>query len=146
MRLDDTSLDYALLRLDQIGSTLRLPSRRHEYPHFLQELRNLIQLLEYHAQPIEAGGAPTSAFFGPQVVCSHDGCMNKWSTPDACLLLRDGKWLCRDHHPPLKEGNIQPPGYHPPRSILEDLEIRRKQARDKLSRDEMRLINTRIGG
>jgi hypothetical protein len=46
--------------------------------------------------------------------CQHDNCSATWRTPDACLLLLNGRWLCRAHHPPFS--SLPPPGWMPPRS------------------------------
>lgn len=145
MRFPDTSLDYCLRRLDQIGSHLRLPSNRLSYPNFIAELRAIISLLEYHTCPKE-GNEYLEGFRGPQVSCQYEGCTKTWRDDDACLLFLDNQWLCRDHHPLLKKGGVRPPGYQPPIAARQSLEAARQAAYVKLSREERRLLNTRIGG
>lgn len=143
MRLDDTSLEATLRRLDQIGSHLRLPSTYKSFPDYLPELRNIISILEYHAQP-KGGIELTETFFGPQAHCHHDGCMKSWRDIDACLLNFSGRWFCRDHHPPITDGGIHPPGYQPPVAAREHLQTARQAVLKKISRDELKLVNTRI--
>lgn len=42
--------------------------------------------------------------------CSAPGCRVTWRTPDACLLLVNGSWLCRQHHPSASETVVQDDG------------------------------------
>lgn len=142
---NDTSLDATLRRLDEIAFAIARVER-YNFPKYLPELRSIVALLEYYAQPKEGIGPPTTPFFGPQPSCQHDGCMITWKDHDACLLNFNGRWLCREHHPPLNDGGIRPPGYQPPSQEREDLEANRQAVRAKLSREELRYINTRIGG
>lgn len=140
MRLSDTSLISTLNRLDKIGATIQ----RTNFRDYISELRTIVALFEYYAQPQEGVGPPTTQFFGPQVKCEE--CEKTWATPDACLLHLNGRWLCRDHHPPLNDGGIRPPGYQPPAAERAALEENRRAVRAKLTREELRYINTRIGG
>lgn len=83
--------------------------------------------------------------------CAHSGCSRTWRDYDACLLNfapRDELpiWLCRDHHPPLSDGGIRPAGYQIDGATRESIEESRRVALAKLSREELRIVNTRIGG
>lgn len=144
--MTDTSLDYALRRLDKIGSNLRLPSHRGAIDEVLPELRDILQLLEYHCTPKNGIDAPIVALFGPAVSCQEDGCMKSWRDHDACLLSFNGSWLCRDHHPPLKDGGIRPVGWIEPQDKRDETDMNRRAALATVSRAQLRLINSRVGG
>lgn len=141
MSLDEMSLGATLGRLMSLTQWLT----PFNYQNHIAEIRDIIQLLEYHAASKE-GHQYVEPFCGPLVGCQAGNCARTWRDPDACLLFLNGKWLCRDHHPPLSDGGIHPPGYQPPAAELATLEEGRKAVRAKLTREEQRLINTRIGG
>lgn len=70
-------------------------------------------LIEYRACVDRSGWAASP---GPQTAreeyqCSHPNCRATWQTPDACLLLINGKWLCRAHHPETEIGGNHPTGW-----------------------------------
>lgn len=142
--MDDTSLRGAIARLYCLSfDAQRLGQVKEEQ---LAELRDIIAILDYHSTPKEGVEPPITTFFGPQPSCQADGCMKSWKDYDACMLNLNGKWLCRDHHPALRDGAIRPPGYHEPATTTAERDKLRQDALVKLSREESRLINTRIGG
>lgn len=142
--MDDTSLRGAIARLYCLSfDAQRLGQVKEEQ---LVELRNIIALLTYHSTPKEGVEPLITPFFGPQPSCQADGCMKSWKTPDACMLNFAGKWFCRDHHPPLEDGGIQPVGYYEPALKTTERDKLRKAALAKLSSEESHVINTRIGG
>jgi hypothetical protein len=138
--------------LDELVTLARaLRAQPDRVPASLTRLEGLCKMLDYFV-------APTSGYLAagqPPVLntthCSWHDCSRTWRDHDACLLnfaLRGEPplWLCRDHHPPLEDGGIQHPGYQPEEAARNALETARTAVRAKLSREEMRLINTRIGG
>jgi len=74
--------------------------------------------------------------------CSAPGCLVDWRIPDSSMLLINGSWLCRQHHPTTEVS--QHIGWTPPQDKLTELEEKRKSALGKISRDELRLLNSRI--
>lgn len=146
-----TSLDAALGELVALARHLRetpasIPSR-------LSRLEGLTQILHYFTTPpivsIDYDTQPPAA---RNCGCAFEGCTKLWSTQDACLInfARRGEpalWLCRDHHPPLTtDGGIRPPGWRPSLTESEATEAARKAALAKLTRAELRLVNSRMQG
>ena len=82
----------------------------------------------------------------PQVAhdahCSAPGCASTWRTPDACLLLLGGRWLCRAHHPPF--AGLPPPGWTPPAAQSEQQALLVEAAWGKLTPAERAAINRNI--
>lgn len=108
----------------------------------IPEIRKCMELLDYHTTP-KKGWQPTeSSFLATGMSCNQ--CSKSWNTPDACLLNFNGVWLCREHHPPLSDGGVRPPGYSTPMADQEKLDAARKEVFLKLSVEERKLINSRI--
>jgi hypothetical protein len=142
--------------LDELVTLARaLRAQPDRVPASLTRLEGLAQMLGYFSQPKASARVVYSDDGQPPVLvtthCAWHDCARTWRDYDACLLnfARQGEpplWLCRDHHPPLEDGGIQHPGYQPEEAARNALETARTAVRAKLSREEMRLINTRIGG
>lgn len=120
-------------------------------PSRLTRLEGLSQMLSYFVAPRMPALIDEQWPIAFTTHCAHSGCSHTWRDYDACLLNfapRDTPpiWLCRDHHPPLSDGGIRSPGYQIDTTTRESIESSRKSALDKLNRDELRLVNTRIGG
>lgn len=139
-RFGATSLLAARHKLNDIT---RLPDE--EMLGRLKELDHLMGLLRYHAFPKQGTREPDRHGFHYEQ-CEGADCTVDWSTPDGCLLNIGGRWLCRDHQPELEDGRIRPVGWTPPTKEREALEASRKAALAKIGREELRLVNTRIGG
>jgi hypothetical protein len=139
--------------LDELVTLARaLRAQPDRVPSSLARLEGLCKMLDYfciqHGIGVVDDGQPSISAL---THCSWHDCARTWRDYDACLLnfARQGEpplWLCRDHHPPLEDGGIQHPGYQPEEAARNALETARTAVRAKLSREEMRLINTRIGG
>lgn len=122
-------------------------------PSRLTRLEGLSQMLAYFVAPrmlalIDSGEQWPIAL---TTHCAHSGCSRTWRDHDACLLNfapRDTPpiWLCRDHHPPLSDGGVRPAGWQNDTTTRESIESSRKAALAKLSRDELRTVNARVGG
>lgn len=110
-------------------------------PENLRRLEGFAQMLAYHTRPREGVG-PLEYPLIADIRCHQ--CNKHWSVQDACLLFINNKWLCRDHHPKRKDGDVAFPGFTPPQSDLDKLNVERKAALAKISRKELALINTRI--
>lgn len=89
-------------------------------PSRLTRLEGLAQMLAYFVAPhVPALIDPSDAWpIALTTHCAHASCSRTWRDHDACLLNfapRDTPpiWLCRDHHPPLRDGGIRPPGWQP---------------------------------
>jgi hypothetical protein len=119
-------------------------------PSRLTRLEGLAQMLAKFTVTAPSG-PPDTWPIALNTHCAHVGCGRTWRDYDACLLnfaRRDESpiWLCRDHHPPMNDGGIRPAGYQTDTATRESVESARKSALAKLSRDELRVVNTRAGG
>jgi len=110
----------------------------------LTRLEGLAKMLDYFTLEKKGIELATETNKLEEVQCSFEGCKYSSRTHDACLLLIGGRWFCRDHQPKLKEGGVRPPGYQPPTAERDKLEVARKEALGKLSREELRHINSRV--
>lgn len=112
-------------------------------PARLRRLEGLQQMLAYYIMP-RNGVDPLESPLIEDVKCHK--CNKSWRAPDACILKIDGAWLCRDHHPSLKDGGIRPAGWQPPQAVRNKLDKDRRAALKALSRDQLKLVNSRTGG
>jgi hypothetical protein len=144
------SLEVALDELVALARHLRATPA--DVSSRLTRLEGLTQVLTYFSTPIRAVEDRDGTLrVLPHITCSFADCTQSSHDLDACLLnfaQRDEPpiWLCRDHHPPLGDGDIRPPGWAPPRTETERVEAERKAALSRLSRDQLRLVNSRVGG
>lgn len=139
--------------LDELVALARhLRATPADIPGALTRLEGLQKMLDYFCAPRSAAGdAPDQCPIALTTHCAHASCSRTWRDYDACLLnfaKRDEPpiWLCRDHHPPLSDGGIRPPGWQPDTDTRAALETSRKDALASLTRDQLRVVNTRIGG
>lgn len=114
------------------------------FPEDLQELDHLLALLRYHAHPVKGWEVREQLY--QDIMCEAKDCSVDWAVEDGCLLNINGRWLCRDHQPELADGRVRPVGWQPPVSEREQLLASRRDALAKVSREELRLLNARIGG
>lgn len=144
-----TSLADTLNELVALARHLR--STPADVPKSLTRLEGLQQMLYYFCAP---STSPDTAEQWPTALtthCAHANCGKTWRDFDACLLnfARADEppiWLCRDHHPPLNDGGIRPPGWKPDTATRDALETTRRDTLRKLTRDELRVVNPRAGG
>lgn len=114
----------------------------------LARLEGLCQMLAYFSAPSDEV-PPDTWPISLNTHCAHTSCSRTWRDHDACLLnfARTDEppiWLCRDHHPPLSDGGIRPPGYQPNNDARASLDTLRRATLDKLTPAERSTINTRI--
>ena len=139
--------------LDELVALARhLRATPADAPKRLTRLEGLAQMLRYFTVPsfdleAEDAGYP----IGLNTRCSWHDCSRTWHDLDACLLNFAPRgepplWLCRDHHPPLSDGGIRPPGYQSDNASREEIELARREALAKLDREELRAVNPRVGG
>lgn len=118
----------------------------------LTRLEGLHSMLSYFTIPREPVGDTGEAWpIALTTHCAHVSCGKTWRDFDACLLnfaRRDEPpiWLCRDHHPPLSDGSIRPPGWYADDATRTALDLKRREALAKLTRDELRVVNRNAGG
>ncbi len=137
--------------LDELVALARaLRAHPDRVPASLTRLEGLCQMLGYftaQAVPDIDGQSAISAL----THCAFHDCTRTWRDYDACLLNFAARgepplWLCRDHHPPLSDGGVRPPGYVTDEAAREGVESARRDALARLSRDELRAVNPRVGG
>lgn len=151
----DTTHNTLATTLDDLVALARhLRATPDDVPSRLPRLEELHRMLTYFSTPTEVGGSVLTTSqppIGSLTHCAFHSCAHTWRDYDACLLNfapRDEPplWLCRDHHPPLSDGGIRPPGWQPDTPTRSELESARKSALARLSRDELRTVNPRVGG
>lgn len=151
-----TTPDSLVATLDELVALARhLRETPASIPDRLTRLEGLSQMLRYFTVDRLIYSLPSSTTESWPIAltthCAHATCSRTWRDHDACLLNfapRDTPpiWLCRDHHPPLSDGGIRAPGYQTDTATRESIESSRKAALAKLSRDELRTVNPRVGG
>ncbi len=137
--------------LDELVALARgLRAHPDRVPASLTRLEGLCQMLGYFTAPAntDTDGQPSISAL---THCAFHNCTRTWRDHDACLLnfaVRGEPpiWLCRDHHPPPGDGGIRPPGYVTDTATREAVESARRDALARLSRDELRAVNPRVGG
>ncbi len=137
--------------LDELVALARgLRAQPDRVPASLTRLEGLCKMLGYFTmQRFEPqDGQPAISTL---THCSWHDCSRTWRDYDACLLNFAPRgeppiWLCRDHYPPLSDGGIRPPGWQPDTATREAVESARRDALARLSRDELRAVNPRVGG
>ncbi len=138
--------------LDELVALARaLRAQPARVPASLTRLEGLTKMLCYFSQPQCDGMVSGQPVFSTLTHCSWHDCTRTWRDYDACLLNFAARgappiWLCRDHYPPLSDGGIRPPGWQPDTTTRESVEAARRDALARLSRDELRAVNPRVGG
>lgn len=112
-------------------------------PSRLKELQDILQLLQYHSMSKSPGDIKPPARID-NVKCSVEDCTCNSTQPDACILRFGNEWRCRDHHPPLKSGQIRPVGWTDTETARNEVEERRSKVLEKVAPNERYLINRNI--
>ncbi len=138
--------------LDELVALTRaLRAQPDRVPSSLTRLEGLCKMLDYFCQPKITEGRGDHYALANATHCSWHSCDRTWRDYDACLLNFAPRgeppvWLCRDHHPPLSDGDVRPAGYQVDTATRESVESSRRDALARLSRDELRAVNPRVGG
>lgn len=145
---------YLAATLDELVALARhLRATPADIQSRLTRLEGLTKLLDYFSTPHYGITDPIDTWpIAVTTHCAHADCARTWRDADACLLnfAQRGEppiWLCRDHHPPLSDGGVRPPGWSRDIAALAAEEAARAAVFAKIDRaTELQLINSRAGG